>query len=189
MKYSKITPLIKKTKQLAIHTPNSGEQWISNGVAAYPILGMPHMSESEMLTFLGFQLNDDISATNWKANSIYLSDTAVGEELIKAFGPALTIGEDSCTCFYTSLGAFIVKDKYLKPCRTHYGEGELTFWLRMTEQRNPLICVKKGLYLLAAINPLKTWGIGDKLLEEYDDFVTQLRLANENFKETETDET
>lgn len=187
MKYSKITPLIKKHKQLAIHTPESGEQWISNGVAAYPILGMPKMSESEMLTFFGFQVNDNINVTEWQADKINLSDAAWGEEHINAFGPALIIGGDDCACFYTSIGAFIVKEKYLTPCKTHYGEGELSFWLRKSTSGNPFICVKKGLYLLAAIHPLKTWGVGDHTMDSYEELCEMVKLTNSNMKDKDVE--
>lgn len=182
MKYSKITPLIKKHKQLAIHTPESGEQWISNGIAAYPILGMPKMSETEMLTFLNFQQNDNINVIEWGANEINLSDTDRCEEFINAFGPALIINGDPCSTFFTSMGALIVKEKYLAPCYTHYGEGELTFWLRKGASGNPLICVKKGLYLLAAIFPVKTWGEDNHTLDEYEKLCAMIRVTNENME-------
>lgn len=185
MKYSKITPLIKKHKHLSIHTRKGSEQWISNGNAAYPVLGMPVMSETEMLTFLNFQQNDNINVIEWEADDINLTDTDRCEELINAFGPALIINGDPCATFLTSMGALIVKEKYLAPCYTHYGEGELTFWLRKTTKLNPFIAVKKGLYLLAAILPLKTWGVGDHTLEEYEKLCAMIKVANENMARLE----
>lgn len=39
MKYSKITPLIKKHKQLAIHTPESGKQGLKRVAEAIKAAG------------------------------------------------------------------------------------------------------------------------------------------------------
>lgn len=183
MKYKKIAAFIKKRKYLGIHTAGK-EQWITDGVASYPIIGMPVMSAAEMLAFLDFQANDDIKVTEWKALEVRFGDTALNEELIERFGPSVSIGESSCSVFYTSAGAVLVNDAYLTPCFTHYGEGELTFWLRYCNN-HPMIAVKKGFFLLALINPVKTWGIGDHTLDRYEELCKNLRLANANFKETE----
>lgn len=185
MKYTKIAAFIKKAKHLSIHTRNGSEQWISDGTAAYPVLGMPVMSEKEMLTFLNFQENDPINVIEWKAENIDLSDVVPDEQLIESFGPSLNIGGEEYSVFYTSIGALLVREVYLVPAYTHYGEGELTFYLRYSKTNNPYIVVKKGFYPLAAICPFKTWGIGDTTLSRYEELCRMLALANENMKETE----
>lgn len=186
MKYKKIASFIKKRKYVSIHTKKN-EQWISDGSAAYPIIGMHVMSEDEILRFLDFQPNDNITVTNWTAEAINLSDTDDEETYIEKLGPSLIIGDTVYTTFYIELGALLVKEAYITPCYSHYGEGELSFWLRFTLKGTPYIAVKKGLILLAAILPEKTWGIGDHTLEQYSELCNMIRLTNENMKEIETE--
>lgn len=182
MKYKKIASFIKKRKYLSIHTKNN-EQWISDGVAAYPVIGMPRMSEQEMLHFLDFQTDDNIVVAEWKPDEIITDDIAPHESLIESFGPSIIIGGNTCSTFYTPIGALVVDDKYIAPCFTHCGEGELTFWLRFDKKEMPCIAVKKGFTLLAVILPIKTWGIGDDTLECYEKLCAMINFANENMKE------
>lgn len=186
MKYKKIAGFIKKRKYLEIHTKNN-EQWISDGVAAYPVIGMPIMNEQEMLHFLDFQADDNIEVVEWKSDEIITDDTAPHESLIEDFGPSVIIGGDICSTFYTRIGALVVADKYINPCFSHSGEGELTFWLRFVKEETPCIAVKKGFTLLAVILPIKTWGIGDDTLECYEKLCAMINLTNENMKEKEAE--
>lgn len=186
MKYKKIASFIKKRKYVSIHKKRN-EQWISDGFAAYPIIGMRIMSEDEILRFLDFQQNDNITVTNWTAEDICLDDTDKEETYIKKLGPSLMLGDTVYMTFYTELGALLVKEAYIAPCYSHYGEGELSFWLRFTLKGTPYIAVKKGLILLAAILPEKTWGIGDHTLEQYLELCNMIRLTNGRMKDFETE--
>lgn len=184
MKYSKIAKLIKKSKRLIIHTDGK-EQWISDGAAVYPVLGMPKMSETEMLTFLNFQDNDKINVTEWNGENAMLSDTDPNEELIESFGPTILVKDEKCVVFYTSIGALIINENYLTPVLSHYSEGEPTFYFRCTNGK-PYIAVKKGLYLLAAILPFRTWELGNSLfIDKYCEFCNMLKLTENNMKLTE----
>lgn len=185
MKYKKIASFIKKRKYVSIHTKRN-EQWISDGSAAYPIIGMPIMSEDEILRFLDFQPNDNITIMNWTTDAVNLNDTDNEETPIERFGPSLIIGDTVYTTFYTELGALLVKEAYITPCYSHYGEGELNFWLRFASGK-PYIAVKKGLILLAAIIPKKTWGIGDHTLEQHLELCNMIRLTNGRMKDFETE--
>ena len=87
MKYQKISKFIKKRKLLFIGS-YGGEQWISDGCAAFPIIGMPKMNDNEILTFLGFSEDDNILVSDLPCED-RLTDTADGEELIKDCGPVI----------------------------------------------------------------------------------------------------
>lgn len=187
MKYSKIASFIKKSKRLVVHDPKDAEQWISDGSAAYPVLGMPKMTAKELLTFLSFQENDNIDVTEWSTGGMNFSDTDQREQLIERFGPTLLIGDEECTVFYTTIGALLVKAAYLVPAYSHYGDGELSYYLRYSGE-NPYIAVKKGLYMIAAITPVQTWDIGNATLARYKEFCRLLELANDNMKSGEEGE-
>ena len=184
MKYSKIAAFIKKSKHLAIHNHKGSEQWISDGCAAYPVLGMPKMTPNELLTFLSFQENDNINVTEWVAEDMNFADTDPREQLIERFGPTLLINDEGCATFYTAIGALLVNAAYLVPVYSHYGEGELSYYLRYSGE-NPYIAVKKGLYMIAAIMPVRTWDIGNATLARYKEFCRLLELANDNMKSGE----
>lgn len=187
MKYSKIAAFIKKSKHLAIHNRKGSEQWISDGCASYPVLGMPQMTPKELLTFLSFQENDNINVTEWIAEDMNFADTDPREQLIERFGPTLLINDEECATFYTSIGALLVNAAYLVPVYSHYGEGELSYYLRCSGE-NPYIAVKKGLYMIAAIMPVRTWGIGDLTLAKYEELCNLLRIANDNMAGREESE-
>lgn len=189
MKYKKIASFIKKRKELGIHDGESC-QWITDGIACYPVLGLPRMTESEMMNFLDLSLSDGINVSSCSTLGVNLSDTDKEEELIEGFGPEIISGGEVHAVFYTSMGAIIVKDKYIQPAYSHEGEGELTFWLRNVSGR-PYIAVKKGLYLLAAILPVRTWEEDSTIMDEYKKLYTQLRMNCEilkNLKEEINDE-
>jgi hypothetical protein len=49
MKLKTIAALFSRNKRLNIHTDDNGEQWIGNGIAAYSLRGMPHMTPDTVL--------------------------------------------------------------------------------------------------------------------------------------------
>ncbi|MGN0656085.1 MAG: hypothetical protein ACI4KR_04770 [Ruminiclostridium sp.] len=187
MKYQKISKFIKKRKLLFVGRSAGGEQWISDGCAAFPIIGMPNMNDNEILTFLGFSDDDNISVYDLPCED-RLTDTADGEELIKDFGPVILSRDNELQSLYTSLGALLINSAYITPLYTQKGEGELRYYLRLDRNRAPMIAVKKGLYLIALIYPVATWTKGEDIADRYRKFVERLSVANFNFGEDETDE-
>lgn len=183
MKTTKISSLIKKRRYLAIHT-SGNEQWISDGVAAYPVQGMPVMSDSQMLKHLDLQPKDKVDVINWEADKLETKDAIAEETEIKEFGPSLLIGGEEYASLYTEIGLLLVNEKYLAPVHTDTSDGVLTFWLRYNSG-NPLIAVKKGLFLLALIYPLKTWGLGDTLESTYTRLLTELHRVGRRMGEKE----
>lgn len=186
MKYQKISKFIKKRKLLFIGS-YGGAQWISDGCATFPILGMPKMNDKEILTFLGFSDDDGIQVHDLPFED-RLTDTETGEELIKDFGPVILSGDRELQPLYTSLGALLINSAYIAPLYTHKGEGELRYYLRLDRNHEPYIAVKKGLYLIALICPVATWTEGEDIADRYRKFVERLSVANFNFGEDETAE-
>lgn len=186
MKYQKISKFIKKRKLLFIGS-YGGEQWISDGCAAFPILGMPKMNDNEILTFLGFSDDDGIHVHDLPFED-RLTDTADGEELIKDFGPIILSRDSELQSLYTSLGALLINSAYIAPLYSHKGEGELRYYLRLDRDHSPIIAVKKGLYLIALIYPIATWTEGEDIADRYRKFVERLSVANYNFREDEAAE-
>ena len=58
MNYKTIAKFIKDRRNLIIWD-EPGLQWISDGVAVYPVFGMPKMNETEMIVFLGLEKDKD----------------------------------------------------------------------------------------------------------------------------------
>lgn len=186
MKYQKISKFIKKRKLLFIGS-YGGEQWISDGYAAFPIIGMPKMNDMEILTFLGFSDEDGIQVHDLPCED-RLTDAVDGEELIKDFGPVILNGDRELQPLYTSLGALLINSAYIAPLYSHKGEGELRYYLRLDRNHSPIIAVKKGLYLIALIYPIATWTEGEDIADRYRKFVERLSVANYNFREDEAAE-
>lgn len=153
-------------------------------MAAYPVQGMPVMSDSAMLTFLSFQLDDKINVVNWQADRLNTKDAIAEEWLVEDFGPSLIIGGEEYLTFYTEIGALLIKEQYLAPVFTDSSDGQVTFYLRF-EGKTPVIAVKKGLYLLAVILPLKTWEIGGTLDRDYEKLCLELRQTMRKMREYE----
>ncbi|MGN0618536.1 MAG: hypothetical protein ACI4J7_05905 [Ruminiclostridium sp.] len=187
MKYQKIAKFIKKRKLLFIGRSAGGEQWISDGCAAFPILGMPKMNDKEILTFLGFSDDDNIRVHDLPREDM-LIDTADGEELIKDFGPVILSRDNELQSLYTSLGALLINSAYITPLYTQKGEGELRYYLRLDSNHAPMIAVKKGLYLIALVYPVATWTEGEDIADRYRKFVERLSVANFKFGEDEAAE-
>ena len=184
MRYRKISSLIKKRKELLIYNICDGSQWISDGIGAYPVIGMPTLSETEMLRFLDLDLKDNINVTERPVIGDMFSDTDPKEILIKKLGPSLLISGNEYYSFYTDVGAIIAEEKYFAPAFTRGGEGEFTYWLRFNGGL-PLITVKKGLYLTAAINPIMSWKEDNKIRDDYEKLCEMLRISESNFGKRE----
>ena len=183
MKTTKISSLIKKRRYLAIHT-SGNEQWISDGVAAYPVQGMPVMSDSQMLKHLDLQPKDKVEVINWEADKIETKDSIAEETAIEEFGPSLLINGEEYASLYTEIGLLLINEKYLVPVHTDTSDGALSFWLRHNNGY-PLIAVKKGLFLLALIYPLKTWGSYDTLENSYNRLLRELQKVNRRMSKEE----
>ena len=113
MDYKKIAGFVKKKKQLVIWE-RGGVQWITDGNAAYPVFGMPHMTDTEMLTFLGLSDIADQIAVHSGAmpDSIDTSELIPDDCLIEKSGPNIMLYGDVCRTYYTEKGAIVAANKY-----------------------------------------------------------------------------
>lgn len=113
--YKKIAKFIKDARTLYIWNTED-LQYVCNGIAVYPIFGMPKMSPSEVLTFLGLAdkkkdiMTIDNDAPEWLKNATY---DKLGEGLLGRTGPDILLNGEVCRIFYTERGAVIVKSAYL----------------------------------------------------------------------------
>lgn len=162
MNYKKIAKFIKDARNLIIWN-DDGEQWISDGIAAYPVLGMPVMSNSEMLMFLGlYDQADKISVLSkglpdWIKNITYEGNFDI------ALGPSISEAGGICRTFYTTQGAIVLKNKYFDAVEHNADEDLITY--QPTSGKNPGIAVFIGFDLAAVIMPLATRGMSEKYLK------------------------
>lgn len=162
MNYKKIAKFIKDTRNLIIWN-NGREQWISDGIAAYPVLGMPTMNESEMLMFLGlYDQADKISVrTNelpdWIKNLTYEGNFDI------MLGPSIIEAGSICRVYYTEQGAIVLKNKYFDAVEHNADEDIITY--QLTSDKNPGIAVFIGFDIVAVVLPIVTRGLSEKYMK------------------------
>lgn len=162
MNYKKIAKFIKDARNLIILN-NGCEQWISDGIAAYPVLGMPTMNESEMLMFLGlYDQADKISVRTNELPGLIKNLTYEGNFDIM-LGPSIIEAGGICRVYYTEQGAIVLKNKYFDAVEHNADEDIITY--QLTSGKNPGIAVFIGFDLVAAIMPLVTRGMSEKYLK------------------------
>ncbi len=176
MNYKKIAKFIKDARHLTIWT-NGKNQWISDGIAAYPVLGMPMMNEMEMLMFLG--LYDKASTISVKSSELpeFIRDLEYDTDntIIEKIGPALLNHGEVCRTYFTEQGALVLKNKHFETVEKNAGDDPITYFL--IDRKPALVAVYIGFDLIAVILPLM---IDDKVTAEYRKLVDQLQLAKDN---------
>ena len=115
MNYKKIAKFIKDARHLTIWNDGS-LQYISDGVAVYPVFGMPKMNEMEMLNFLG--LADKANMISVRVNDVpeFVKNATFencSDDILEKTGPMIFKDGDLYRVFYTEEGAVVVKNAYL----------------------------------------------------------------------------
>lgn len=177
MNYKKIAKFIKDARHLTIWNDGS-LQYISDGVAVYPVFGMPKMNEMEMLNFLGLMDKSSAISTVMKPAPEFLKNASYDEcsdSILEKTGPLIINRGEVYRSFYTESGAVVVKNCYISAVEMGV-DKDIPVIHCLTEIRNiNAVAVFVGFDLYAIVMPIDTKG----LYKEYLGLSTMLQLAEQ----------
>jgi hypothetical protein len=122
-----IAPIVNKTKFLSIVT-GAGRQWIGDGSALYPCIGLPVMRDENIITILGLdpskitiQHPKNLKINFGAEDEGYLDpdDMALVER-----GPSIFLDGELCRTYYSICGAIVAKERYFKPIEADKTQAE-----------------------------------------------------------------
>ena len=164
MKIKAIAQICARTKFVTIYNDASGEQWLSDGGAAYPIYDLPELDERSVLAIF------DVPADKWPdwqtlaaplPTSLNFADDDDSEKQLTM--PRIrSINKDGKIrgVALTSKGLRLYNLDYLKPL-----EDDFKLYERETADGEIYLAAKAGVFLKAVIMPLKI---------NYTDFLSDL---------------
>ncbi len=154
MKLSAIESICKARKTILLSVIE-GVQWISDGFAAYPLLGLPIMNGENVLTLFhvadkkkgDYQIDENVSL-----DGIYdMSDVGGAEVDLRESFVQIHNGKMSLTPFFSETGVLYVASKYLRPFED---AGEpCRFFERKTARGRSYIAVMEGFLLKGILLP------------------------------------
>ncbi len=160
MKLKKLFSLLKEKKRVIIleKQMHSGVvlQYLSDGVAAYPIFGLPRLRKESLLRLMDVEESEwnkwHVSILDVAKTKLSLSDTDEREERIFGCAYPIETTEGTVLCFSTeNNGILFLNEKYLGPISDTV---EKEFYRRKHGDMEYIV-VKHGLMLDAAIMPMQ----------------------------------
>lgn len=180
MEIKKIINLCKKSGQLRIYS-NEGEQWISDGYAFYPLIGLPYFDEETICAAY------DISAK--KAEKMHisfdfnmppmldLSDDVKNEMQCERGAPLF----GALIPITTSHGIEFIQSKYLTPF-SDCDDNMLYIFERTTPSGATYFAVKDGFMLVGIIAPYDC--INAEFVKRLKDICNQCEISLHNKQKT-----
>lgn len=160
MKIKKLAAICKKKKRAIIYErqiddTDAVQQYISDGYAIYPVFGLPRLDKENLLTIF------DVDQSEWNkwhvsirdtAPDVYVQDVWPQEQPIGRFYQPIVHSGDLLKSVQICGETVFFNDAYMDPVR----DGEnLLYYGRANLNRQPVIVVKSGLLLQAAIMPVE----------------------------------
>lgn len=178
MNYKKIAKFIKDARHLTIWN-TCGLQYISDGVAVYPVFGMPRMKEMEMLNFLGLADKSNTISVTMKDAPDWVIDTtydACDESVLEKTGPLIMLHGDVYRTFYAETGAVVVKNSYISAVESGL-DNDMPIVHCLTDIGfSQAVAVFVGFELYTIVLPIET----KDLYNDYIKLSTQLQLAEQS---------
>ena len=154
MKLKTIASIFNRNKRLIIYTAPNGEQWISNGYAAYTMRGLPHMTPEVVLRI--FDVPED-KRSKWHCEeselptAISFEDTARGETDIDPLKTNVELYGVNYWLFVDGMKIYSFDEDFMRPL---LGEpAYLKYYKRETIGGGFVLACKVGLELKAIIAP------------------------------------
>ena len=153
MKIKQVESILKCTKYITLY--DAGKcQWVSDGVASYPLYNMPWLDEESLFTMLDVPKDSrskyifrHFDLENVPLNFV---DIVSDEKVLERNMMTLNITGRTIEPLKTSKGIVFLDVKYLKPFAD---EQSVKLCERSTEDGATYIAVKSGLLLLGIIMP------------------------------------
>lgn len=156
MKIKKVFDICKHSKHI-ITFKFAGEQWVTDGYAAYCLSGMPELTE-ELICQL-YDISDkqrenihfDIDRPC--PDMLCFNDNDINEEYVDCPDIGLDINSFGvCLPFAGTYGFAVIPEKYLSLLMDVQSDS-IFFCMRVTEDGSPYIAVKIGMILYAVMYP------------------------------------
>lgn len=180
MKFNKIARLCKETGCVQLYTDEHNNQYLSNGIALYPIYGLPLLDIENVKNLMG--LNDTQRETwsfkvNNEINTIYTDDTYNGEELLQPLPISLNWKGNILGCYASSTGIFMVNRKHIETLSCN-GEIELFLRINIVDSLPCYIIVaKSGLINYGAITPFP---VQQDMSDCINELATMIKISTDN---------
>lgn len=153
MKIKKIVDLCKKRGYFYLFTTEGGEQWLSDGVGAYPLGDVPCLDEDTLCALFDIpeKAREKMVFRVQQAPSVFCFDDVVpGEVLCEQGALLLGEGKHGVIPYKTQQGIQFIDRTHLEPLE---GGGQLEVYERIGEHGDMYFAVKRGLLLVAVILP------------------------------------
>ena len=153
MKIKKIVDLCKKRGYFYLFTPEGGEQWLSDGVGAYPLGDVPRLDEDTLCAL--FDIPDKarekmVFRVQQAPSSLCFDDVMPGEVLCEQGALLLGEGKHGVIPYKTQQGIQFIDRTHMEPLE---GCGQLEVYERTSTAGTTYFAVKRGLTLVAVILP------------------------------------
>ena len=175
MKLKQIEAILKKNKN--VHILEWGEgQWLGDGVALYPVYGMPYLTEENLLTMWDIP---ESKRSSWhffpraELPGIDLCDTVPGEHIIERTLFPICVKGATVEPLKTESGAVFIDERYLRPFDNLENGYEL--YARTTPSGTTYIAVKSGYSLVGVIMPMTV--VNEKFLEDLEALLRYSRIT------------
>lgn len=159
MKIKSIAAICKKTKcaMILIHYSSAGTvtQYISDGVALYPVYDLPMLDEESVLTIFDVP---EKQRENWNTRCVepdgfHLEDTDTGEYFMEEMGLSFVLNGVSLKPFRAKDSVLFVNNKYLAPFSDV--RDIVQFFERRLDNGQPYVVAKAGFLMQSVIMPFQ----------------------------------
>jgi hypothetical protein len=179
LKLKQIESIIKPNKNVCLYMAEDA-QWIGDGCAMYPIYGMPHLTEDNILTMWDVP---EEKREKWQFRHLgtvslaMFNDAVEGEQLLERGLSAILVAGGLAEPLRTEQGVLFIYRRYLKPFDDL--ENGYDLYARYDPMtRQPIIAVKEGYSLVGIISPVAV--VNDKFISELEELLGMCKLAKEN---------
>jgi hypothetical protein len=147
-----------------IKNPDDIRQWISDGVGAYPLDGLPYLDEESVCAIFDIDAKKRdklvVSHAGTLPEGMDFTDIHQGDEPLEQLDFQMSLGGNELTLFRDGGGGLVViKSAYRKPLEAW---NECECFKRVDSEGRPYVAVMSGCILRALIYPYK---IGEQLVE------------------------
>lgn len=147
-----------------IKNPDDIRQWISDGVGAYPLDGLPYLDEESVCAIFDVDAKKRdklvVSHAGTLPEGMDFTDQHRGDDPLEQLDFQMSLGGNELTLFRDGGGGLVViKSAYRKPLEAW---NECECFKRVDSEGRPYVAVMSGCILRALIYPYK---IGEQLVE------------------------
>lgn len=154
MKIKNVAAICKRMKCVVLYHDQSGQQYISDGFAVYPVFGLPKLNTDYVLTIFDVPEKDRekyITRETLLPSGINLSDDDYSEKAVIPIPISIAYGGVPLRPLKTSGGIVYIDSRYLSPLADMLDVLEL--YERKTEEGALYIAAKAGFLLQGVIFP------------------------------------